>query len=669
MEDPWGSPWDVDAAAPIPGLLKTDTKDTDRQRGFGGLNGFSDSPWSTTNGALNTSNDNDDEAWGGWNNGRETSWEQVTPANTDGFDEPWKAANDDAKFTTLNKNVDSAISFGDTANHEVPSSPERAPALNLLVAEQSAWDAATKEPKNKMAASMTTVEPEINFLDLDITDGADVLRKSSKVQGLVEMYDGIAKKASTSELHSQHGTELPQLQPAKTREVGEPIHAELLNEQVNDATHITTPELSGKDHMESEPDKTDNDVPEQSEAPPGTLQKSHDYNDDIISEDKEEQIITSSATDTPKSSSIPYPVDLTNLDALFRETPCNSIATTSEHIPDTIVNDSFTNISERKTWYRISRFGSTLKHDSGNDDSYRRVTWANSRVRERTLKIVRGWMEQDSIAGRVVLGRKPGPLGASMFGWDSSEPQMEIGELLRNKANHIRNRSLPATETPVTPITASFGWNTTATVPSTPSAVVQSPTFAAHMGSLAATVAKKPESPDFPSSPWEEEPKSSDEAQGLGLEQPAREVAPPIEDVEDDDDWGEMVSSPTVDASTFPVSQPTMQRTIKPASFEQDGKQILSAERRLESQSVSATSTPYDSTFSGMDLFDTTTELPNAVTDSVHTSFEETNLAENSASERAADPSSIKSTPADDPNSEIIKAALRGLPDLSYMLR
>lgn len=502
MEDPWGSPWDADAAAPIPALLKTDAKDTDSQHhGLGSLNGFSDSPWSTTNGAFNISDEDADDAWGGWNDGLENSWEQAKPDTTDGFDEPWNATNDDAKFTTLNKNVDSAISIGDATNHEVPSSPERAPALNLLAAEQGAWDAAIKEPKSEKADSMTDLEPERSEVYLDTEDGADIQRKSSKVQGLVEMYDGIARKASTSELSSRHGTTSPRLQPVKTREAEKPTEDDIFNKEVNGASHIHGSELSGEDHIDPEPVYKYDDVPEKSEATSITMQHSHEDNNDIINQEKENQIQTPSATGTRKSSSITYPVDLSNLDTLFRETSSDPIATTSEHIPDTIVADSFTTISERKTWYRISRFGSTLKHDSGNDDSYRRVTWANSHVRERTLKIVRSWMEQDSIAGRVVLGRKPGPLGASMFGWDSNEPQVEIGELLRNKAHHVRNRSLPVTETPVTPITGSFGWNTTATVPSTPSAVVQSPTFAAQMGSLAAAVAPKSESPAFPTSP------------------------------------------------------------------------------------------------------------------------------------------------------------------------
>ena len=70
-------------------------------------------------------------------------------------------------------------------------------------------------------------------------------------------------------------------------------------------------------------------------------------------------------------------------------------------IMDTIPYDSFQNLEERKTWYRISRYGSMRKHNSGDDENYVRATWTQSQVREQTLKIVARWIEEDRISGRV----------------------------------------------------------------------------------------------------------------------------------------------------------------------------------------------------------------------------------------------------------------------------
>ena len=87
-------------------------------------------------------------------------------------------------------------------------------------------------------------------------------------------------------------------------------------------------------------------------------------------------------------------------------------------IKDTVPYDSFQSLEERKTWYRLSRYGSMRKHDSGDDDNYVRVTWRQSQVREQTLKTVARWMEEDRISGRVVLGG--GRKGSSIFGWNDS---------------------------------------------------------------------------------------------------------------------------------------------------------------------------------------------------------------------------------------------------------
>lgn len=91
---------------------------------------------------------------------------------------------------------------------------------------------------------------------------------------------------------------------------------------------------------------------------------------------------------------------------------------------DGIIKDSFTTVSERKTWYRISRPGTMRKHDMGDDDNYRRVTWAGSTVREDATTIVRRWTEEDTYTGRPGMGGRPTVKGGG-FNWDSTTETRE----------------------------------------------------------------------------------------------------------------------------------------------------------------------------------------------------------------------------------------------------
>lgn len=89
-------------------------------------------------------------------------------------------------------------------------------------------------------------------------------------------------------------------------------------------------------------------------------------------------------------------------------------------IPDKVPHDSFTSTEQRKTWYRVSRYGPMRKHNMGDDENYTRVNWIQSEIRAETLKIVARWIEEDRISGRVVLGG--GSKAGSMFGWNDQKP-------------------------------------------------------------------------------------------------------------------------------------------------------------------------------------------------------------------------------------------------------
>ena len=90
-------------------------------------------------------------------------------------------------------------------------------------------------------------------------------------------------------------------------------------------------------------------------------------------------------------------------------------------IVDTVPLDSFQTLEEHKTWYRVSRYGSMRKHNSGDEDNYVRIAWSQSQIREQTLKTVARWLEEDRLSGRVILGG--GSKGSSSFGWNDPNSQ------------------------------------------------------------------------------------------------------------------------------------------------------------------------------------------------------------------------------------------------------
>ncbi|KAI1746127.1 hypothetical protein F4680DRAFT_11462 [Xylaria scruposa] len=248
-----------------------------------------------------------------------------------------------------------------------------------------------------------------------------------------------------------------------------------------------------------------------------------------------------------------------NLDKLFPNLS-DSLPNDSDgwDVSDHIVTDSFATISERKSWYRISRFGSMRKHNSGDDENYHRVTWQTSQLHDDTVKIVRRWMEEDSYAGKATLG---GTKRTGFFDWDSDAAPVKLDEVFRRKKSavtkHTRTTSIPAGHTviqnntsvverpyrnstgislpmellpgsqPITPVVPSFGWNSEAPA-----------THPIHHNIQTMTPAPVPASILAPTS--RETAPTPRKMAGRRLEPSADE------EEEDDDDWGEMVSSPRV---------------------------------------------------------------------------------------------------------------------------
>jgi hypothetical protein len=120
-------------------------------------------------------------------------------------------------------------------------------------------------------------------------------------------------------------------------------------------------------------------------------------------------------------------------------------STENVFVPDRDLDNTLATTEQRKTWYRISRYGTKRKHDNGDDENYARVTWPQSHVRQDTLKIVSRWMEEDRISGHVVLGGVG--KGSSVFGWsDAKAAPIPIAQAFASKQG---KKPEPSTTTPV----------------------------------------------------------------------------------------------------------------------------------------------------------------------------------------------------------------------------
>ncbi|KAI1753257.1 hypothetical protein F4782DRAFT_87661 [Xylaria castorea] len=272
-----------------------------------------------------------------------------------------------------------------------------------------------------------------------------------------------------------------------------------------------------------------------------------------------------------KFRDISFDTNLANLDKLFPNLP-NSLASSSTEsweVSDHVVSDSFATISERKSWYRISRYGSMRKHNSGDDENYHRVTWQTSQLHDDTVKIVRRWMEEDSYAGKAILG---GTKRTGFFDWDSDAAPVKLDEVFRRRKSvtkHTRTTSIPAGNTAIQSASAverpyrnstgislptelssgsqlitpvpSFGWNSEAPA-----------THPVHHSSQNMDLAPAPTQTSAPTP-------------APALRKIASHRLEPIQITstdEEDDDWGEMVSSPRAtgtnvetSVSAFPLPQ------------------------------------------------------------------------------------------------------------------
>ncbi|KAH9215828.1 hypothetical protein DL95DRAFT_388141 [Leptodontidium sp. 2 PMI_412] len=265
--------------------------------------------------------------------------------------------------------------------------------------------------------------PRTSFDEEPRPNRPQVPRKAStKVQELVQHFDTLAKKEET--------------EPATTR-----------------AASAQGANLEENSEEESNRNGEDDDF--------GDFEEGQSDDGGLQSEDPQtsEQIVNQSPSDVmpqpqrPPSSDnalikdygvVEYKFDPSILESIFLgDTPDPTSETI--FIPDSVPFDSFSSTEQRKTWYRISRYGTMRKHNSGNDENYVRVNWKPSTIRDDTLKIVSRWIEEDRISGRVVLGG--GSKGSTVFGWNDpkalavplSDVFMKHGKKMSNFNNAVES--------------------------------------------------------------------------------------------------------------------------------------------------------------------------------------------------------------------------------------
>ncbi|KAK0720211.1 hypothetical protein B0H67DRAFT_484488 [Lasiosphaeris hirsuta] len=254
---------------------------------------------------------------------------------------------------------------------------------------------------------------------------------------------------------------------------------------------------------------------------------------------------------------VAFDIDLGNIEKLFsleKSTLATKVSEANSEVSDYIITDSFGEISERKTWYRVSRMGSLRKYNAGDDENYRLVAWPTSTIRQDTIKIVRRWMEEDSIAGRVTLGGGISKTQKNMFGWDSSAEPVTLDAVFGKRKGHSRATSLQPLAGPplrktsgslrspihrpssvVVPPVASFGWSSNS--PTSPPLQTQP---AKSIPPLARPVAAPQ-----PSSTLQHSMPQISALEKLPPNAAAIRIPTSTPKEDDDDEWGEMVTSPS----------------------------------------------------------------------------------------------------------------------------
>ncbi|KAE8447873.1 hypothetical protein EG329_010102 [Mollisiaceae sp. DMI_Dod_QoI] len=479
---------------------------------------------------------------------------------------------------------------GEDANTSSQIIPDIAPALGNLDGDPASSRPSSSPSEHSLHDELAQESPRTSF-DEEPKRPEVARIPSSKVQELVQHFDGLARQdvsdAGASSTSSGQDTVKGGDEPAgEDDDFGdfEEGHSDDEQETVDAEIQPTVEDQAGND-----------------------------------STNREESISTKS---TPRKfvGPVDFDIDTSALEKIYpsieAESPVEKV-----FISDTVPYDSFSTTEERKTWYRVSRYGTMRKYNSGDDD-YVRINWPQSQIRKDTLKIVARWMEEDRISGRVVLGG--GSKGSSIFGWNDKKATPVplahalaaktgkqkvdavaevIPEIPREwpqdlaKKSSISRKSPPRTsrgssmklsefseetKSAVEPPVANFGWNAPPQKSQSldnhpPTGYILAESRIKHPAPLSnlASPARRSTSVKRPASNGGTAAISSSSSQAPSdsgaLDQSmlnAPVIKPPVtnfaptDPANDDDDWGEMVASPiTTAAPPLALSGQTSQLT------------------------------------------------------------------------------------------------------------
>lgn len=437
-------------------------------------------------------------------------------------------------------------------------------------------------------------ESPITSMDEDSKDHPSIPRRpSAKIQELVNMYDGLVKKKDDTLL-------VPNLTGGRRRSRSQSVS--IRSVRTDDASDFGDFEDAQEfefGRLSRQPSFTGSPRPTSSRAGRvRSLSRASLHGASVISNIPVHTPIIEEASNKfqdlhAKFGEIKFEPNLEDVDKLFdvakldKEQP--SFKDYSLDAIDGIIKDSFTLVSERKSWYRISRPGTIRKHDMGDDDNYRRVTWLGSKVREDVTKTVRRWMEEESYPGRPAIGGGSTIKGGGGFNWDSKakaeplsfdqifgkrktvespkpaaspfprplslQPQSAAPGHSRNSSASVR--SLPPRSPlsiPEPPSGPAFGWSTGANGSSTPTS--ERPSQSVRQSLEASSLRS---GPSRATSIHEPESRNSlqlappPSALTLETSKVSRDPVMVINDNdEEEEEWGEMVASPAIE--TRPAS-------------------------------------------------------------------------------------------------------------------
>ena len=327
--------------------------------------------------------------------------------------------------------------LGNISSNEQETVPEPAESTDEVVTSHDAGHESSRpssSPSDQSHHDVILAESPRTSLDEEPKRTQAPRKASSKIQELVEHFDGLAKQEEVaigpSQSHSHSNT--PSMKTEKITEEPEDL--------VEDDEKEQEEEEEGEDDFgdfedgqcEVEESTEDEQAKRPVTPPPAPSQISSSPASKIASPQESPPRSRYLKKDYGR---VEFAVGASALDKFYSQSGADALKdfpVEKVFIMDTIPYDSFSSMEQRKTWYRISRYGSMRKHNSGDDETYVRVTWPLSQVREQTLKTVARWMEEDRIGGRVVLGG--GNKGSSIFGWnDPNAPAVPLASAFAKK--------------------------------------------------------------------------------------------------------------------------------------------------------------------------------------------------------------------------------------------